>query len=80
MKPGTYRIKIRIQGQNYVNRFPIDQTFTRTFKVAKQTAQNLNDKAAKKPANHWLTAAIGIGGLWLLAVASLIWVLAVKPR
>ncbi|MFD1483936.1 DUF916 and DUF3324 domain-containing protein [Lacticaseibacillus baoqingensis] len=80
MKPGTYQIKIQVQGQNYANRFPIDQTFTRTFKVAQQTADKLNAQAAKKPKNRWLPAAITSGVLWLMAVGSLIWVLAVKPR
>lgn len=80
MQPGKYQIKLHINGQNYANRFPIDQTFVKHFTVARSTADRLNQRAAKKPKNQWLPVTVGIGGLWLLAVGSLIWLLAVRPR
>lgn len=80
MQPGTYKIKLHVKGQNYATRFPIDKTFVKTFTVAKSTADHLNKHAAKKPKNNWIPVTIGVAGLWLLAVGSLIWLLAVRPR
>lgn len=80
MKPGKYQIKLRVKGQNYANRFPIDKTFVKSFTVARSTTNDLNQRAAKKPKNQWIPVTVGLGVLWLLAVGSLIWLLAVRPR
>ncbi len=80
MKPGTYKVSVVIKGQNYGNRFPMTLKFNRQFRVAAKKAAAINEKAVKKPKNKWVPVAYATGALWLVALGSLIWMLAVRPR
>lgn len=80
MKPGVYLIKVTIRGNNVTNNFPIQWKFRREFRVAKHTADKINSKAAKQPANKWLYAAVGTGLVWIISAAGLAWLFIVRPK
>ena len=70
MKPGTYHIKVTLKGLNTQNRFPMSWTFKKTMKVSNVQAKSINERAIKKPVNHWLYATIGTGVLLLASLGT----------
>ncbi|QVI35397.1 cell surface protein [Lacticaseibacillus chiayiensis] len=80
MKPGTYHIKATIKGLSTYNRFPVNWTFKKTMKVTTSQVKTINERAIKKPVNHWLYAAIGSGVLLLASSGALLWVLKLRPK
>jgi hypothetical protein len=80
MKPGTYLIKVKLQGQNYVTHFPMTWTFKKKFRVATHKVQSLNEQAVKKPVNKWTYTAVGVGILWIAAIGIWAWVLKLRPQ
>ena len=80
MKPGTYHIKVTLKGLNTQNRFPMSWTFKKTMKVSNVQAKSINERAIKKPVNHWLYATIGTGVLLLASLGGLLWTFKLRPR
>ena len=80
MKPGTYLIKVKLQGQNYATHFPMTWTFKKKFRVAEHTVKTLNEQAVKKPVNKWTYTAAGVGILWIASIGIFVWVMKFRPR
>lgn len=71
MKAGTYKVAVKVTGENLWNKLPMSWTFKKTFKVSKSEAADLNKKSVQRPTNKWLYAMTASGVLLLVSAVGL---------
>lgn len=71
MKAGTYKVAVKVTGENLWNKLPMSWTFKKTFKVSKSEAANLNKRSLQRPTNKWLYVIAANGVLLLVAAYGL---------
>ncbi|WP_409043543.1 DUF916 and DUF3324 domain-containing protein [Latilactobacillus sakei] len=68
MKAGTYKVAVKVTGENLWNKLPMSWTFKKSFKVSEAEAASLNKRSLQRPTNKWLYV-IAANGLLLLVAA-----------